>query len=142
MILEKLIIDYLAIPSAGKHGFGFRLKLAQIDSIAAKARYNYAAYLGFFIMHMIQEENNASILNNLIKTYGGKLSEDKEQRMIISLYKRYLQLDPTNESTYKQFAEIIALYGCQSENEKAEAMYKYAENQNYTAAQEILNLIK
>ena len=138
MIIEKLILDYLAIPNEAKSGFGFRLELARIDGIAARARYKYCFGLRFFIRDLIKQENNAALLKHIIEVYGDKLVNTHD--LIFILYKKYLTIEWTDEQFYKKLAELIILHRAESEGIKAKKMSQFAAEHNFEAALEILNL--
>ena len=139
MILEKLIEEYIAIEDKMGEVFGFNMDFAKKEPIACLAKSEYIADLKFIIWDLIMKENDTKTLNYLIEKYSKELF--KTPQLLISLYKRYLTLDPANEQYYKNIAEIIVTSRNESAWPDAQKMYQFAEEHNWHAATETLNTI-
>jgi hypothetical protein len=139
MALENLVMEYIAIFDKMEGGFCFSSDFAKKDPIAALSKFEYIHELNYTIWHLVIHESNINLLKHIIEKYGKELT--KTPKLLISLYKRYLTLDPTYEQYYKNLAEIIIANLHHNTWEKAQKMYEFAQKQNWKAATEILNSI-
>jgi hypothetical protein len=139
MVLEDLIKEYIIIEDKMIRGFGFNHDFAKKDSVAAVSKFEYLNKLHFIILDLIMEENDIKSLQYLIEKYNKELFGSSQ--LLISLYKRYLTLDPAHEQYYKNLAETIIANKAERTWGNAQKMYKYAQEHNWKEATETLNTI-
>jgi hypothetical protein len=139
MILENLIQEYFNIISKLDTNTN-QIDLSKIDMVTFHAKREYLYYLKSYINDLIKKEASATILKQLINTYEFQFCVDN--KLIISLYKKYLMLEPNDEQYYKKFSEIINLSKNESTLSNAQELYKLVEEHKWNNAIEIINSIK